>query len=244
MNLAERVRQRHPLREETDSYGITHRVSSPALSASGTTYEVRDQDQTARMIEVLARQIEPDKDQYDFIVMIKRGGALVGSEVARILNMPAYAIRTKLYTGIHEAAEARENNLEILEPLPADLVVAGKRILLIDDVNHTSVTLAGATAYLKSLGAAAVASAVLDQKPGFCSMQADYWVRQTDAWIAYYWEHQGSQMHPYGEFFELKIKEMQAAGVSCIAIVKWLRHIGFSRDDLKGTLSPDFQSRL
>ena len=131
----------------------------------------------------LAYRVTEDRLRPDLLVAIGRGGYTPGRLLADFLHMKALtAFRIEHYTaGAERTARAR-----VVGSLDEDL--SGLRVLVVDDVNDSGETLRAAVGFLRERGAAAVRTAVLQQKAttGFA---ADYAAQRVEEWrwIIYPW---------------------------------------------------------
>ncbi|TFG31497.1 phosphoribosyltransferase [Candidatus Thorarchaeota archaeon] len=122
----------------------------------------------------------------DIIVGIARGGWIP----ARILSDVLYAeklqnIRIEYYTDV--GVKGKEP--KITQPLSGSL--AGKSILLVDEVADTGDSLYHAIEHVKKLGVEEQRSAVLHLKPTSCVIP-DYYMVKTSSWTVYPWENRES----------------------------------------------------
>lgn len=225
---------------------IQQRVSETYADPNGIEYEVMEYDETQLMSRALALKIKESGHHYDLIISLKRGGAYVGRIVSSELELPHYELGCRLTNTeqIEARKEAATRQLEIYAPLPPDLDLRGQRVLLIDDVNHTSATSKQVKAYLQGLGVSSIDFAVLHEKPTFRDQEAraDFVVRETDAWIAYPWEYLGNDEigHSLGEFFKLKLNEwidayIEAGNTDTLPLSEmmfYFLNFGFEEEDL------------
>lgn len=130
----------------------------------------------------LAQRIADDGFEPEVVVAIARGGLLVGGALAYALGVKRCgSINVELYTGVDET---------LPEPLllPPHLdgdSLAGRRVLLADDVSQSGLTLRLATDILTATGAT-VRSACFFVKPQTVSVPDWSW-RETDRWIVFPW---------------------------------------------------------
>ncbi len=139
-------------------------------------------------IEALVDQLIAKLPQsYDAILAITRGGmvpACLISEKLDIRNVMVAAVM--FYTGIHET-----RNVPIFLQFPADPLLAGKRILIVDDVWDSGATaVAVRERVLDADGIPEVA--VIHYKPARSrfDIAPEYYVVATDAWIVYPWDRE------------------------------------------------------
>ena len=133
-------------------------------------------------LDNLIREIRRS-EEYDFIVGIGAGGAIVGGILSRSLNVPYIALRRD-----------SENPNEFLG---LDSVLAGKRLLLVDDAARTGTTLKEASEFLLASGVEKIDCAVLLNNitarrapkvaPG--SLVTHYGLHTTDLDIALPWDY-------------------------------------------------------
>jgi len=125
----------------------------------------------------------------DVIVAIGGGGFIPGRMLrSHMKQIPLRAVTLKLY-------DATNTGVEILQWIDAE-VVAGKRVLVVDEVDDTRKTLAACVAELKKSKPAAVAVAVMHNKnknknkKALLPYDVDYMCSATlpDLWYCYPWE--------------------------------------------------------
>ncbi len=223
-------------------------VSAPEVDPDAISYEVMRYPEAAQMTDELIRKISASREQFDTVVYPLRGGLYPGTKVAEKFGYPVYPIGLKLYQGIQAGEEVKGQNVTIWQPLPPNVDFSGQRILVIDDVNHTSTSLGVLEAYLCDKKVASITFGVLHEKPAFASKKADYVVRWTNAWIVYPWEHLGDNNRERWEFFAEKFpiwmlrddgKETNWSG--CL---EKARQIGFREEELPSLNRNNFYNRL
>ena len=118
----------------------------------------------------------------EIVVAIARGGLLLAGSVAYALGVKSCgSLNVEFYTGVDQ----RLAQPEILPPLLDGASLAGKRVLLVDDVSDSGRTLKLAVELLGSMGAD-VRSVTLYVKPRTI-FEPDYCWRTTDRWIVFPW---------------------------------------------------------
>jgi hypoxanthine phosphoribosyltransferase len=121
----------------------------------------------------------------DVVVAIARGGLLLAGAIAYALNVKSCgALNVEFYTGVDE----RLAEPVILPPLLDHDSIAGKRVLLVDDVSDSGRTLAMARELLQKNGAE-VRTVCLYSKPKTV-LEPDFLWRKTSKWIAFPWSAQ------------------------------------------------------
>lgn len=135
----------------------------------------------------LSRQIVADGFVPEVVVAIARGGLLPGGAIAYGLGAKnCGALNVEFYTGIGTVLERPE-----VIPPALDLgYLAGRRVLLVDDVADSGRTLKLAVELLRAEGAD-VRSATIYTKPGTVA-SPDYSWRATSLWIDFPWSASGS----------------------------------------------------
>ncbi len=118
----------------------------------------------------------------DVIVGISRGGLVPARVLSDIMGVGTVGILgIVFYKGVGKTARFPE----ITQELTMDL--AGKKVLIVDDVADSGRSLAVAKEYVVRKGAGEVRAATIHYKPGSI-FRPDYFVAETTAWIVYPWE--------------------------------------------------------
>ena len=99
-------------------------------------------DQYHSMIEKLAKQIDDSNWQFNSLICIARGGLRVGDVLSRIFDMPLAIISTSSYT---ENAGTVRGELMIADQMTLASGRLGDRVMLIDDLVDSGVTLEAVT---------------------------------------------------------------------------------------------------
>lgn len=135
----------------------------------------------------LARAILRDGFAPEVVVAIARGGLLPAGAIAYALGVKnCGALNVEFYTGIGTVRDAPE----VLPPALDIAYLAGRRVLLVDDVADSGRTLAMAVSLLRDRGAD-VRSVTVYTKPGSIATP-DYSWRETSRWIDFPWSWRGT----------------------------------------------------
>jgi hypoxanthine phosphoribosyltransferase len=133
----------------------------------------------------LAQDIADSGFVPEIVISIARGGLTVGGAIAYALGVKSCgAINVELYTGVDETLPEPL----VLPPLLDGSALAGKRVLLADDVSQSGQTLKLAVEIIEGMGAE-VRSVTLYTKPQTIFIP-DYAWRDTDLWIMFPWSSQ------------------------------------------------------
>jgi hypothetical protein len=152
------------------------------MASGGDEREILGWDEFGEAARDLARDILADGFVPDVVVAIARGGLLLGGAVAYALDVKSCgSLNVEFYTGPH----TRLPKPVVLPPLLDEPSLAGKKVLLVDDVSDSGRTLALVVDLLSSI-AADVRTVVLYTKPGTVHVPTYSW-RRTDRWIAFPW---------------------------------------------------------
>ena len=99
-------------------------------------------DEYHKLTEVLARQIHASGWQFNQIICIARGGLRVGDVLSRIYDLPLAILSTSSYT---EKGGTVRGELIISEQMTMASGRLGDRVLLVDDLVDSGVTLEAVT---------------------------------------------------------------------------------------------------
>lgn len=237
-------------------------ASDPELDPDGIPYIIMREADFLSMTANLIKQIKASEEKFDAVVIPLRGGLFPGSAVSSALNLTGstYYIGANHYQGVQAGSEAGEQRLNVYLPLDSGVDFSGQKVLLADEVNHTSTTMIELKRILMNIHHAdLVKTAVLHEKPGRRKEEADFAVdRSSDAWIVYLWEHQGSVdfegkiLHQPYEFFvdQLPVWMIRKDGdgqpvlESFARAMDRARAIGFEDTELPSLSDSDFLGRL
>ena len=130
----------------------------------------------------LATAIAASGFDTEIVIAIARGGLLVGGALAYALGVKSCgSINVELYTGIDETLPEPL----ILPPLLDGASLAGRRVLIADDVSQSGLTLQLAVDIITRMGAE-LRTACFYTKPQTVFVPDFTW-RETDRWIVFPW---------------------------------------------------------
>jgi len=131
----------------------------------------------------VARAIESSGFKPDMIVGILRGGIIPARLLADELGVEDIGfVEIKLYTSVG----ARKPQPYLRQPLI--LPATGRRVLVVDDVSDTGLTLQHALETIKLYNPDDVRTATLYVKP-WTKLMPDYYARMVEEWIVFPWEY-------------------------------------------------------
>ncbi len=135
-----------------------------------------------RMLLRQAKCIRKSNFKPDLIVGLSRGGWLPARILSDLLENPKLAsIKIESYVGIEYRGKS------VLTQELAGSVLAGKSVLLVDEVADTGESLKLAKSYISREGALETRVATLYVKPK-SAFKPDYCEEITDCWIVFPWE--------------------------------------------------------
>jgi hypoxanthine phosphoribosyltransferase len=130
----------------------------------------------------LAQKIQLTSYKPDVVVAVCRGGLIPARILVDLLEARLLAaIQVEFYIGLGETKE--QPTLKQALALP----VAGKRVLLVDDIADSGKSLQYAIAYLQGQGAAEIKTATIYYKPQSI-IAPDFYEKETDCWVVFPWE--------------------------------------------------------
>lgn len=166
--------------------------------------------------KMAAAMLDHEKNPFDEIVAIARGGLTLGHLFSDYLQIPISSITIQSYTDIEKQGEVN---------ITAGLskIIKGKKILLVDDIADTGKTLIRATEYLTDFHPSSITTATMFYKP-HCSVMPDYFAQQTDKWILLPFE--------VTEWIYTFTTKMTKEGKSKREIQTFLENLGFTKDQI------------
>jgi len=149
--------------------------------ALGVEYDVPDWNQIYNLLLKQARSICDSGFKPDVIVGVCRGGWVPARVLSDLLDNPNLAnVRAESYQGINKAVEP-----VLTQCVSTD--VAGKKVLVIDEVADSGQSLQLVVDHLRDQGACEVKTATLYYKPN-CNIKPDFYEKETKNWIIFPWD--------------------------------------------------------
>jgi uncharacterized protein len=157
-------------------------------------------DEYHRLIEQLIAQIHESGYKFDAILCLARGGLRIGDVVSRVYDMPLAILAASSY---REAAGTQQGRLDIGEFITKTGGEIAGKVLLLDDLVDSGVTMARVIDHLKQRFPAIeeVRTAVLWYK-SVSTFRPDYFVQYLDSSP---WIHQ-----PFEEYDALRPNQVAA----------------------------------
>jgi hypoxanthine phosphoribosyltransferase len=126
------------------------------------------------------------RDSHEVMLVITRGGMVPACIISERLNLRNILVAAVMfYTG-----QERTLDKPIFLQFPADPLLTGQRVLIVDDVWDSGRTIMAVRERVLDAGGDPE-TAVLHYKPArnaFEGTQPDFYVDETDAWIVYPWD--------------------------------------------------------
>ncbi|MGP4112306.1 phosphoribosyltransferase [Streptomyces sp. 4N509B] len=138
----------------------------------------------ARLLAEAAEPVAPE-----LVVGVERGGRALAKTLARLLGVP-HALVTARHNASDEPALPATGRVDLdLTPLGGGggVPVAGRRLLLADDICGSGATLTALRGRLRELGDPPTWSATLCRNTG-AAVRPTWWVWDVADWVAFPWE--------------------------------------------------------
>lgn len=135
-------------------------------------------EEAAGQCEALAKRIDSAPD---VIIGISRGGLVPARILSDVLGVRKVGI---LGMASYKRMAEKGDEPQITQDLGMD--IAGKEVLLVDDISDSGGSLLAAKRYLEGMGAE-VRTATIHRRPGTL-LVPDYCIAETSAWVIYPWE--------------------------------------------------------
>ena len=139
-------------------------------------------------VDKLISSLMPRLEAYDYdgVIAITRGGIVPGAIIAERLTIQQVLVASV------DFYEDEEHDLDwpVFMQFPADSVLRGKRLLIVDDIWDRGKQVVNVTERVKQAGGRAL-SVVLHYKPHrsfFSDKSPDFFGAETTNWIIYPWE--------------------------------------------------------
>jgi hypothetical protein len=145
-------------------------------------FEVPKWNQIYEMLLNLAEKIRKNNFKPDIIVGVSRGGWPPARVMSDLLDNPNLAnVRAEFYLGVAETKG------EPTLTQPVSMKIAGKKVLVVDEVADTGKSLKLVKEHIIEKGATEVKIATVYYKP-WSIVKPDYYERETSNWIVFPWE--------------------------------------------------------
>ncbi|MEM2104929.1 MAG: phosphoribosyltransferase [Candidatus Bathyarchaeia archaeon] len=186
-------------------------------------FEVPTWNLIYRMLLNLAEKIRKDRFKPDIIVGVSRGGWPPARVLSDLLDNPNIAnVKAEFYLGV---AETKDEPV-LTQPVSVD--VAGKRVLVVDEIADTGKSLKVVREHLIANGAKEVKIATVYYKP-WSIVKPDYYERETRCWVVFPWETKetvkkiAKKCRETGKPVESEIEKLIAAGAQKSLVKRFLR---------------------
>jgi len=188
-------------------------------------FEVPKWNQIYEMLLNLAEKIRKNNFKPDIIVGVSRGGWPPARVMSDLLNNPNLAnVRTEFYLGVAETKG------EPTLTQPVSMKVAGKKVLVVDEVADTGKSLKLVKEHIIEKGATEVKIATVYYKP-WSIVKPDYYERETSNWIVFPWEIKETvrkivkKCEKTGKPIGAESAKLVKAGISPRLVEKFLKEI-------------------
>jgi len=150
--------------------------------AADIDYEIPTWSQIYDMLLCQTQKIQRHPYKPDLVLAIAKGGLVPARILTDLLETPQLAvIQIEFYTGINQTT------IEPTLKQPLTIDVAGKRVLLVDDIADSGKSIKLAKTHLHDQGAGEIKTAVLYKKPQSIETP-DFYEKQTGNWVVFPWE--------------------------------------------------------
>jgi hypoxanthine phosphoribosyltransferase len=134
------------------------------LPAPGRLEILIDEAEIARRVEALAEVLAPRVDGETVAVCLLTGGLWFAADLTRALSRRGLHLRfDALWLASYGDAETSSGRVQVRAPLQRD--VTGRRVVLVDDVYDSGLSLGEAVRLVREAGAAEILTAVFARKP-------------------------------------------------------------------------------
>jgi len=193
--------------------------------SSQIEFEVPTWDQIYEMLLNLVEKIRKNGFKPDIIVGVSRGGWPPARVLSDLMSNPNLAnVRAEFYLGVAETKE------EPVLTQPVSMKVAGKKVLVVDEVADTGKTLKLVKEHIIEQGATEVKIATVYFKP-WSIVKPDYYEKETSCWIVFPWEIKETvrkivkRCGEKGKSIERETAKLVKAGISAGLVERFLKDI-------------------
>ena len=188
-------------------------------------FEVPKWNQIYEMLLNLAEKIRKNNFKPDIIVGVSRGGWPPARVMSDLLDNPNLAnVRAEFYLGVAETKG------EPTLTQPVSMTIAGKKVLVVDEVADTGKSLKLVKEHIIEKGATEVKIATVYYKP-WSIVKPDYYEKETSNWIVFPWEIKETvrkivrRCREKGKSREEETAKLVKAGISAELVERFLKEI-------------------
>ena len=192
---------------------------------SDTEFEVPTWNQIYKMLLNLAEKISENGFKPDIIVGVSRGGWPPARVLSDLLNNPNLAnVKAEFYLGVAET----KGEPTITQPVSTG--VAGKKVLIVDEVADTGRSLKLVKEHIAEEGATEIKVATVYYKP-WSIVTPEYYEKKTSKWIVFPWEVKETirkiikKCRQEGKTMEEETAKLVKAGASAELVRRFLKEI-------------------
>jgi len=193
--------------------------------SSEIEFEVPTWNQVYDMLLNLAEKIRKNGFKPDIIVGVSRGGWPPARVLSDLLDNPNLAnVKAEFYLGVAETKG------EPTLTQPVSVAVAGKKVLIVDEIADTGKSLKLVKEHIIKEGAAEVRVATVYYKP-WSIILPDYYEKETSCWVVFPWEIKETvrktvkKCREKGKSVEEETAKLVKAGISAELVKRFLKEI-------------------
>lgn len=193
--------------------------------SSGLEFEVPTWNEIYNMLLNLYEKIRKDGFNPDIIVGVSRGGWAPARVLSDLMDNPNLAnVRAEFYLGVAETKG------EPVLTQAVSMAVAGKKVLLVDEVADTGKSLKLVKEHIIEQGAVEAKIATVYYKP-WSIVTPDYYEKETRDWVVFPWEIKETvrkivrKCRGRGKAVEEQIAKLVKAGISTELVRRFLKEI-------------------
>jgi hypoxanthine phosphoribosyltransferase len=188
-------------------------------------FEVPTWNQIYEMLLNLAEKIRKNGFKPEIIVGVSRGGWPPARVLSDLLDNPNLAnVKAEFYLGVAETKG------EPILTQPVSMAVAGKKVLIVDEVADTGKSLKLVKEHIIKEGATEVKIVTVYHKP-WSVIVPDYYGKETSRWIVFPWEIKETirkivkKCREKGKYIGKEAAKLVKAGISGELVRRFLKEI-------------------